>query len=75
MPKATVFSDDLEPTGRGWEVRFSPDLPEDAGNRGSVAFSVLGIPGKTGSPKEIRGTKDEDAPGLEWPSLHAGTGI
>ena len=74
VSKATVFSDALEPT---WEVRSSPDLPGDAGNRDSVAFSMLGIHGKIGSPKEVLGASgtDEDASGLEWPSLHAGTGM
>lgn len=69
-----VSSDDPEPT---WEVRSSPNLPGDAGNRGSVAFSMLGIHGKTGSPKDVLGASatDEDASGLEWPFLHAGTGI
>lgn len=74
MSKATVFSDALEPT---WEVRYCPDLPGDAGKRGSVAFSMLGIHGKIGNPKEVleASATDEDASGLEWPSLHAGTNL
>lgn len=74
VSKATVFSDALEPT---WEVRSSLNLPGDADNRGSVAFSMLGIHGKIGSAKEVFGASasDEDASDLEWPSLHAGTGI
>lgn len=77
VPKATVFSDDLELTVKAWEVRSSPELSEDSSNKGSVAFSVLGIHGKIGSPKEILGANatDKDAPGLEGPSLRAGIGI
>lgn len=71
VAKATVFSADPEPTVKAREGRPSRDAPEDAGSRSSVAFSVLGILGKLGSPEELLGASDGVASGLEWPFLHA----